>query len=203
MLLKAAILFAISLTFCGCRQQKMASGDRAALETHYSPVENLEALDSAALRNAQSTIDLCAYSLTDHALIEAISRAAQKGVIVRIYLDRGQTAGELNRENSRYSSNPAEAESGDLRAEGILQRLAGTSNVTIRVKHSKTLMHLKSYLIDSALLRTGSANFSPTGEKRQDNDLTFIRDSVSIRGFKDNFELLWSRTDNEPLASSD
>jgi phosphatidylserine/phosphatidylglycerophosphate/cardiolipin synthase-like enzyme len=63
--------------------------------------------------------------------------------------------------------------------------------------------NFKSYLIDSELLRTGSANFSPTGEKRQDNDLTFIRDSVSIRGFKDNFERLWSRTDNEPLASSD
>jgi phosphatidylserine/phosphatidylglycerophosphate/cardiolipin synthase-like enzyme len=132
-----------------------------------------------------------------------MSQAAQKGVIVRIYLDRGQTAGELHRENSRYISDPADPETGYVRSEGILRHLAGTPNVTIRVKHSKTLMHLKSYLIDSELLRTGSANFSPTGEKRQDNDLTFIRDSVSIRGFKDNFERLWSRTDNEPLASSD
>jgi hypothetical protein len=52
-------------TSCGCRQHEILSEDRATLEMHYSPVENLEALDSAALRNAQSTIDLCAYSLTD------------------------------------------------------------------------------------------------------------------------------------------
>jgi phosphatidylserine/phosphatidylglycerophosphate/cardiolipin synthase-like enzyme len=93
MLLKTTILFAISLTFCGCRPHKILSEDRATLETHYSPVENLEALDGAALRNAQSTIDLCAYSLTDHALIEAISQAAQRGVIVRIYLDLGRPRG--------------------------------------------------------------------------------------------------------------
>jgi len=61
MLLKTTILFAISLTFCGCGPHKVLPEDRATLETHYSPVEDLEALDSAALRNAQSTIDMCAY----------------------------------------------------------------------------------------------------------------------------------------------
>ena len=195
---KATILLASSLTICSCRSQEILAGAHETLETHYSSVENLEAVDSTALRNAHSTIDMCAYSLTDHALIEAISQAAQKGVIVRIYLDRGQTAGELNRENNHYSADSAVAES-----EGILRHLAGTPNVTVRVKHSNTLMHLKSYLIDSELLRTGSANFSPTGEKRQDNDLAFSRDSVSIHRFKDNFARLWSRSDNEPLLSGD
>jgi hypothetical protein len=32
-------------------------------------------------------------------------------------------------------------------------------------------MHLKSYQIDGKLLRTGAANFSASGLKRQDNDL--------------------------------
>jgi len=31
-------------------------------------------------------------------------------------------------------------------------------------------MHLKSYQIDGRLLRTGAANFSASGLKRQDND---------------------------------
>ena len=35
-------------------------------------------------------------------------------------------------------------------------------------------MHLKSYQIDGKLLRTGAANFSATGLKRQDNDLIVI-----------------------------
>ena len=35
-------------------------------------------------------------------------------------------------------------------------------------------MHLKSYQIDGRLLRTGAANFSASGLKRQDNDLIVI-----------------------------
>jgi phosphatidylserine/phosphatidylglycerophosphate/cardiolipin synthase-like enzyme len=35
-------------------------------------------------------------------------------------------------------------------------------------------MHLKSYQIDGKLLRTGAANFSASGLKRQDNDLIVI-----------------------------
>jgi hypothetical protein len=35
-------------------------------------------------------------------------------------------------------------------------------------------MHLKSYQMDGRLLRTGVANFSASGLKRQDNDLIAI-----------------------------
>ena len=38
-------------------------------------------------------------------------------------------------------------------------------------------MHLKSYQIDGRLLRTGAANFSASGLKRQDNDLIVIESS--------------------------
>jgi hypothetical protein len=36
-------------------------------------------------------------------------------------------------------------------------------------------MHLKGYEIDGRLLRTGAANFSASGLKRQDNDLIVIK----------------------------
>jgi hypothetical protein len=39
-------------------------------------------------------------------------------------------------------------------------------------------MHLKGYEIDGRLRRTGAANFSASGLKRQDNDLI-----VKARGF--------------------
>ena len=47
---------------------------------------------------------------------------------------------------------------------------------TVRIKRGGPLMHLKAYEIDGALLRTGSANFSASGENAQDNDLIVIRD---------------------------
>jgi len=45
-------------------------------------------------------------------------------------------------------------------------------------------MHLKSYVIDGTLLRTRSANWSPTGLKRQDNDLRYEVDPVLLRLFE-------------------
>jgi phosphatidylserine/phosphatidylglycerophosphate/cardiolipin synthase-like enzyme len=48
-------------------------------------------------------------------------------------------------------------------------------------------MHLKSDQIDGKLLRTGAANFSASGRKRQDNDLVVIESAgaaaVSKRAF--------------------
>jgi phosphatidylserine/phosphatidylglycerophosphate/cardiolipin synthase-like enzyme len=49
-------------------------------------------------------------------------------------------------------------------------------------------MHLKSYEIDGQLLRTGAANFSASGLKRQDNDLIVIRDVQAAAKFKHVFE---------------
>ena len=53
--------------------------------------------------------------------------------------------------------------------------LAETPNVEIRTKYTPAApMHLKSYQIDGRMLRSGAANFSASGLKRQDNDLIVI-----------------------------
>ena len=49
-------------------------------------------------------------------------------------------------------------------------------------------MHLKCYLIDGRLLRTGAANFSASGLKRQDNDLIVIESAGAAASFKRNFD---------------
>ena len=69
----------------------------AAVETHYSPTENLEHYDLALLRSAHKSIDLCGFSFTDEAVGDAIAVAARRGVRVRVYLDRGQSNDELER----------------------------------------------------------------------------------------------------------
>jgi phosphatidylserine/phosphatidylglycerophosphate/cardiolipin synthase-like enzyme len=50
-------------------------------------------------------------------------------------------------------------------------------------------MHLKSYEIDGWILRTGAANFSASGLKRQDNDLIVIEDAQAAAKFKQAFEV--------------
>jgi hypothetical protein len=48
------------------------------------------------------------------------------------------------------------------------------------------LIHLKGYCVDHRLLRTGSANFSCSGETRQDNDLVALRGVSVCAGFEVN-----------------
>jgi phosphatidylserine/phosphatidylglycerophosphate/cardiolipin synthase-like enzyme len=53
-------------------------------------------------------------------------------------------------------------------------------------------MHLKGYCVDHRLLRTGSANFSRSGETRQDNDLVALRGTAVCAGFDAKFDRAWS-----------
>lgn len=151
------------------------------LVTHYAPEENLERIDTDLLATATHRLDVAAYALTDFALRDALIAAAGRGVTVRIYVDKVQSEGEEKHDDS------------------VLQALAATPHITVSVKHSGVLMHLKSYAIDGAVLRSGSANFSPTGEKRQDNDLTLTRNPVAVDAFEQHFATMWSRPDNDPL----
>ncbi|MGA2495281.1 MAG: phospholipase D-like domain-containing protein [Roseiarcus sp.] len=144
----------------------------AAAKIHYAPAENLERLDVELIDSAGETIDMTAYVLTDWAVIDALADAAARGVKVRIW-----------RESTTAGYGDA-AEIAKLTAAGA----------ELRVKPPGDLMHLKSYCVDGLTLRTGAANFSASGEKRQDNDLVVIRSAAACAGFEANFAKLWGAT---------
>lgn len=62
----------------------------------------------------------------------------------------------------------------------------------VRIKRSGAFMHLKAYAIDGELVRTGSANFSSSGEREQDNDLVVIRDAKAAAQFEAHFQRMWN-----------
>lgn len=189
------------LAGCHTPEQRIAQSNAPA-EVHYSPAENLERVDVALLQTAHRSIDFAAYSLTDLVVTNALIDAANRGVHVRIYRDQTQFRGEQARAKkvSRSKRKSADEEDDNIAANDLIARLSATPNVEMRVKHSHTLMHLKSYCVDGVLLRSGSANFSPTGEKRQDNDLVILRDAESIAHFQSNFNTIWNRADNESVT---
>jgi phosphatidylserine/phosphatidylglycerophosphate/cardiolipin synthase-like enzyme len=212
---------ALCLGLCGCQVPVTLPGhadDTAvsgtALETHYSPTENLEHYDLALLRSAHKSIDLCGFSFTDEAVGDAIESAARRGVRVRVYLDRSQSDDELERATKHDDSERpsgrkhdveyadgffAEQDMPEPSSEAVIAQLAATPNVEVKIKHSRVLMHLKSYAVDGQTLRSGSANFSASALKHQDNDLVLTHDATSVRRFELDFNQLWSRPDNERL----
>lgn len=53
-------------------------------------------------------------------------------------------------------------------------------------------MHLKAYAVDGATLRTGSANFSTSGQNVQDHELIVIcDDDWSADQLEAHFERMW------------
>jgi phosphatidylserine/phosphatidylglycerophosphate/cardiolipin synthase-like enzyme len=143
----------------------------------YAPESNLERSEIETLRTAKVTVDVAMYSFTDRELAAELVRLARSGVRVRVYRD----SRESMQENQRGASTTATL-------------LAG--GVEVRVKASQELMHFKSYVIDGTLLRTGSANWSPTGLKRQDNDVHYEVDRTLAALFETRFEAMWDRATN-------
>jgi phosphatidylserine/phosphatidylglycerophosphate/cardiolipin synthase-like enzyme len=153
---------------------------------HFSPAENLEQLDLEQLAQARHTLDIAMYSFTDRYLADAVMDAAHRGVKVRIYRDRSQ-----------FQQEQREA---DLHHQRSLSDMFHRQpNIQVRVKDSNehNLMHLKAYVVDGKLLRDGSANWSPSGLKQQDNNAHFTTDPAQVHAFQQAFEEMWSRARNE------
>ena len=135
-----------------------------AQEVHFSPEESLDRIDVELIGRAKRSIDLASYSLTDSAVLDALNAAEHRGVAIRIVLDP--------REHHDFVG------LGDL-------------SDTVRIKRGGPFMHLKAYEIDGQILRTGSANFSASGERQQDNDLVVIRVVRAAAKFDAHFERMW------------
>ncbi len=149
----------------------LAAGAALGQEVHYSPEERLDAIDVQLIGAAKSSVDFASYALTDPIVIDALNAADRRGVVIRIVLDP--------RERHDFVG------------------LGGLSD-NVRLKRGGPFMHLKAYSIDGETLRTGSANFSTSGENAQDNDLIVIRDAGAAMKFDAHFERMWDA--GQPMA---
>lgn len=175
-MLRPAFLAMTTLAFAVAEPPRAAQEPAlAGVRLYYGPSPETARVDLEALGKARRTIDLAGYVLTDRDVMAALGEAARRGVRIRIYLDRS--------ESSRSGERATEA----------LGALAETRGVEIRYKSDgREAMHLKSYLVDHRVLRTGSANFSASGERYQDNDVVLLESPVLAAAFARRFDIMWS-----------
>ena len=154
----------------------------ARVRIFYAPRDNLGMVDRAVIASAARSIDFTGYVLTDRAIAQALTDAARRGVRIRVYLDPDQPA----------LKNP--------RAFSAFWEMVRQSGISTRIKTGGgDLMHLKAYHVDARILRTGSANFSVSGSRYQDNDLLLIEGSDAVAQFVREFEYMWKRGGSTPL----
>ena len=160
--------------------------EKGAAFNYFSPADNLERADLDQLNGAKKSVDIAMYAFTDRFIAQELIKLAQRGVVIRIYRDREQYEQEQRRGDRNNN-------------ESATELLRGQPSIHVKVKGSRELMHLKAFLVDGVLLRDGSANWSPSGLKRQDNNAHFTGDPEQVKRFHDTFEEIWARSDNEEV----
>ncbi len=124
------------------------------------------------------------YAFTDKYIAQELIDLSSKGVRIRLYRDGDQLV-----EEQQHG------------VKSTTDMLRGVHNIQIRVKAAsrKSLMHLKTWLADGTFLRDGSANWSPAGLKRQDNEARYTTDRKEALSFRSNFDSLWNRPGNRVI----
>ncbi|KAG0329146.1 hypothetical protein BGZ99_003297 [Dissophora globulifera] len=149
--------------------QKQHDGGEIFVSPVFFPSEESFHHLVGTLDNAQQSLDICVYTITDDQISAAIIRAVDRGVQVRIITD-------------------------DEKAEDLgsdAKRLAREYNVPVRVDGSPSYMHHKFAVIDDKLVINGSYNWTKGARFQNREDLTLTNSAKAVHAFKGEFERLW------------
>jgi len=127
------------------------------------------------MNSAESYIDIAIYSFTYEPIAEAIIKAKNRGVKIRILMDHyGGSVYQFLLDN-------------DL-----------NDGIEIRQYRGSGKMHNKFAVIDRKILFTGSYNWSAVAEeKSEENLLEFIEEEEEIRAYQNRFNSLWDDKSKE------
>ena len=138
-----------------------------AVQSFYSPADDVESVILAELSQAMKSIHVAAYALTDSEIADRLIELHKRGVEVVVYLDRRQAAGRGNK-----------------------VRLLRRAGMQVLIKRGRYLMHDKYIIIDRCTVITGSYNFSGSA-RRQDNNVVVLEHCLTrAREYEADFKRL-------------
>ncbi|WP_240546291.1 phospholipase D-like domain-containing protein [Paenibacillus artemisiicola] len=141
-----------------------------------------EKLLIGVIDGAERTLDIAIYSLTKPDIVDAIKRAKNRGVAVRLITDRIQAQGKSQKE---------------------ALKLLGSAGVPMKLNTHSGLMHLKMTIADGKTATTGSFNYSKAASTDNDEVLMVLRDEGVAESFAHQFESMWTDTSAfAPIAPS-
>ena len=142
----------------------------AKIELYFSPYDDPESIIIKNIDNAKEFINIAMYTFTDREIAQAILKAKDRGVDIKIYLDRSQV-------NAKYSKSRYFINNG---IEGI------------RISSNNYIMHNKFAVIDNEIVITGSYNWTASAGERNDENLLVIDDKNIIKKYQNQFNNLWN-----------
>jgi len=140
----------------------------AKTEVYFSLCDNPQKEIIKNINQAESFINIVMYIFTDREIALPLVKAQERGVKVRLYLDKEQV-------DYKYSQS----------------RFLVQKGIKTRVSTNNYIMHNKFAIIDNRLLLTGSYNWTFSANNRNDENLMVIDDPEIIARYQNQFEKLW------------
>jgi len=151
--------------------QLPATAPAKTLDTCFSPLGHCDQVLVSWINAAERTVDGAIYGLTDEAIAQAMIRAKERGVRVRLVHDRTQAAGKRDVTD-------------ELTSAGV--------NVHVQRGSGGGILHDKFLIIDKKYVITGSFNWTNNAAKKNDENFVVLDDDAPR--FETEFERLWNET---------
>jgi DNA uptake protein ComE-like DNA-binding protein len=140
----------------------------AKTEVYFSLYDHPQKEIIKNINQSQAFINIAMYTFTDQEITLSLTNAQNRGVKVRVYLDRSQI-------ESTYS----------------VSRLLVQKGIKVRISTNNYIMHHKFAIIDNRLLLTGSYNWTFAANNKNEENLMIIDDPEVIARYQNQFEKLW------------
>ena len=166
--LRTRLVLLLSLVLVGCQgsghvQTRRAQGPVCAV--YFSLHGGCTQEVAEALRQAQQSVLVQAYSFTSTPIAQALVEAYRRGVKVEVILDRSQ-------QTDRRSS----------------AQLLAQAGVPLDIDAAHAIAHNKVMVIDGQTILSGSFNFTEAAEDRNAENLLVIRDAALAAQYAKNWQ---------------
>jgi len=154
--------------------QPLAPTDsKIAIQAAFSPHQGSTELIIRNINAARQSIRVAAYSFTSKPIAQALANAHNRGVDVKVVLDKSQ----LREQHSVLTS---------------LQ----IQNIPTRINSKYAIMHNKFMILDNNTLQTGSFNYTKAAEFRNaENILVISQDFRIISQYFKQWQRLWDESE--------
>ena len=142
----------------------------AETKAYFSPNGGCTDAIVREINNARKTVDVMMYSFTSRPIVQAMEKAKERGVAIRVLLDKGQ-------ETQKYAKG----------------RYFVNKGIAVKYDTGSGLMHNKVGIIDGRIMFTGSFNWTAQAEKYNAENLLMIDDPALIKRYQERFEYLWNK----------
>ena len=165
-MMRRLLIFTLALPLSGLSPAK-------TVDTCFSPLGHCDQVLVSWINAAEHTVHGAIYGLTDEAIAQAMIKAKERGLSVRLVHDKTQAAGRRD----------------------VTEELT-SAGVRVHVQRGSRggILHDKFLIIDKKYVITGSFNWTNNATKRNDENFVVLDDDAPR--FEAEFERLWNEARN-------